>query len=76
MNNAEILLAALRGQSALRERKKSLAREHDERIKRLGTVIDQIQKSDDDGSLELASSAGVSLSPELKHLLENPVRGL
>jgi hypothetical protein len=77
MSNSEILLKAYRASAILRERQKSLTKEHSERRKKLGALMEEINKVEmtAGGQRDLAG-VGVSLSPELSDLLENPAHGL
>ena len=76
MTNAEILVKAYRGISTLTERQKAITKEHTERRKKLGELMDAVNKGDLTQELELGGITGISLTPELEDLLENPAHGL
>lgn len=76
MNNAEVILKCLNGIDDLKARQKALVKEHTERIKRLQGLLSDVQHQARSGQRELLGADGVSVSPELEDLLENPVAGL
>lgn len=76
MTNSEMIVKCLDGIDALRARQKALAKEHTERIKGLQKLERQVRHAAMHGQMELTGKAGISLSPELQALLENPIGGL
>lgn len=74
-SNAEIMIRAYRADATLRERQKSITKEHAERRKKLKALMDSVNKAEMTGQVPLAG-VGLSLSPELQDLLENPTHGL
>ena len=76
MNNAEIILRCLNGIDDLKARQKALVKEHTERTKRLQALLADVQHAARSGQRDLLGGQGLSLSPELQSLLDNPVAGL
>jgi hypothetical protein len=77
MTNSQILLKAYCASAILRERQKSLAKEHSERRKKLLGLMEEINKVESTaGKQRDLAGVGLSLSPELSDLLENPLHGL
>jgi len=75
MTNDEILAKAYWAASILRERQKSVTKEHTERRKKLTTLMDSLSNARMTGQRELLA-AGNTLGEDLKDLLENPAHGL
>ncbi len=76
MTNAEILTRALRGKATIRERQRSLTKEHTERTKKFEALIEKITSAEINAQLELGGTGGIDLAPDLADLLENPTVGL
>lgn len=76
MNNAEVILKCLNGIDDLKARQKALVKEHTERIKRLQSLLTDVQHAARSGQRDLLGGQSLSLSPEVESLLTNPVGGL
>jgi hypothetical protein len=76
MNNAEVILKCLNGIDDLKARQKALVKEHVERIKRLQSLLSDVQHAARSGQRDLLDGQSLSVSPEIQSLLENPVGGL
>lgn len=76
MKNTEIIIKCLDGIDGLKARQKALVKEHTERIKGLQQASALIRHSAANNQLDLNGVGGISLSPEMEELIENPYRGL
>ena len=71
-----IVIKAINGVSALKTRQRAMVKEHTERIKLLDGIVTEICHASRTGQTDFLDAVESRLSPELKNLLENPVRGL
>lgn len=76
MTNAEVSMKCLYAIDDLKARQKALVKEHGERIKRLQGLLDDVKHQSRSGQRDLLAPQGISVSPELEELLENPMHGL
>lgn len=72
---AEVHIRAYRAAQELRARSKDICRAHNDRIKQLEHLMRQISVSDAKGD-DIPGVAGLSLSPEIEDIIQNPSAGL